>query len=65
MSHDFEDAAALARRVAVLEAGRIVQDRARPGTWSPGPGDAFVASLTGANLLRGDGARPTAPGSPR
>ena len=56
VSHDFEDAAALARRVAVLEAGRIMQIGA-PGDLVARPRDAFVASLTGANLLEGTARR--------
>jgi molybdate transport system ATP-binding protein len=52
VSHDFEDAATLAGRVAVLEEGRVVQVGA-PGDIVARPADAFVASLTGANLLEG------------
>ena len=52
VSHDFDDAAALARRVAVLEAGRIVQEGS-PGDLVARPADPFVASLTGSNLLEG------------
>ncbi len=60
VSHDFEDAAALARRVAVLESGRIMQI-GTPGDLVARPRDAFVASLTGANLLEG-AARPDGAG---
>ncbi len=60
VSHDFEDAAALAPRVAVLESGRIMQIGA-PGDLVARPRDAFVASLTGANLLEG-AARPDGAG---
>jgi molybdate transport system ATP-binding protein len=52
VSHDFEDAATLAGRVAVLEDGRAVQI-GTPGDIVARPADAFVASLTGANLLEG------------
>ncbi|MEW6581995.1 MAG: ABC transporter ATP-binding protein [Actinomycetota bacterium] len=60
VSHDFEDAAALADRVAVLEEGRVVQ-LAAPAELVARPADAFVASLTGANLVEGV-ARPAAAG---
>jgi molybdopterin-binding protein len=56
VTHDFEDAAALADRVGVLVAGRILQ-LAAPGDLVAEPADAFVASLAGGNLLRGT-ARP-------
>ena len=52
VTHDFEDAASLADRVGVLVDGRLLQ----AGTASElvaGPADPFVASFTGANLLRG------------
>ena len=52
VSHDFEDAGALASRVAVVVRGRIVQT-GTPGDLVAAPADAFVASLTGANLLQG------------
>jgi len=52
VSHDFEDASALAGRVAVLEAGRLVQEGS-PGDLVARPADAFVASLTGSNLMEG------------
>jgi molybdate transport system ATP-binding protein len=52
VSHDFEDASALATRVAVVVRGRIVQV-GTPGELVAAPADAFVASLTGANLLPG------------
>src|SRR5437762_5726151 len=50
VTHDFEDAAALADRVGVLVDGKLRQT----GTASElvaEPADAFVASFTGANLL--------------
>jgi len=53
VTHSFTDAAALAGRVAVLESGRLVQQGA-PGELIARPADAFVASLTGANLLAGE-----------
>ncbi|HEX6761450.1 MAG TPA: ABC transporter ATP-binding protein [Gaiellaceae bacterium] len=52
VTHDFEDAAALADRVSVVvdgqlrQAGTVAELVARPA-------DAFVASFTGANLLHG------------
>ena len=52
VTHDFEDAAALADRVGVLVEGRLLQQ----GTASElvaAPENAFVAGFTGANLLRG------------
>jgi molybdenum ABC transporter ATP-binding protein len=52
VTHDFEDAAALARRVGVLVEGRIVQ----AGTAAEliaAPRSPFVAAFTGGNLLRG------------
>jgi molybdate transport system ATP-binding protein len=52
VTHDFEDAAALADRVGVLVAGRLVQ-LAAPADLVAAPADPFVAGLTGANLLRG------------
>ena len=64
VTHDFEDAAALADRIGVIVDGRIVQE-GRPADLVSRPLDAFVASLTGASLLRGTSRGPTAPGSPR
>lgn len=52
VTHDFEDAAALADRIGVLGAGRLLQI----GTASElvsSPVDGFVADFTGANVLRG------------
>lgn len=52
VTHDFEDAAALADRTGVLVEGSLLQ----LGTSSElvaAPADPFVASFTGANLLRG------------
>ena len=52
VTHDFEDAAALADRVGVLAAGRLVQ-LATPSELVASPADPFVAGLTGANVLHG------------
>jgi ABC-type sulfate/molybdate transport systems ATPase subunit len=52
VTHDFEDAAALAEHVGVLVDGTLRQF-ATPGELVERPADAFVASFTGANLLRG------------
>jgi molybdate transport system ATP-binding protein len=60
VTHDFEDAATLARRVGVLVEGRLRQ-LGTPAELVASPADPFVASLTGANVLRGF-ARPILPG---
>ncbi|MDX6398785.1 MAG: molybdate transport system ATP-binding protein [Gaiellaceae bacterium] len=60
VTHDFEDAAALADRVGVLVEGRILQ-LGSAAELLAAPADAFVASFTGANLLHGT-ARPGADG---
>ena len=52
VTHDFEDAAALADRVGVVSAGRLVQ-LATPSELVAAPADPFVAGLTGANVLHG------------
>jgi molybdate transport system ATP-binding protein len=52
VTHDFEDAAALADRVGVLVEGRLLQLGAAAELVAT-PADAFVASFTGANILRG------------
>ena len=52
VTHDFEDAAALAQRVGVLVEGRLIQ-LGRPHELTAAPADPFVATLTGGNLLRG------------
>ena len=52
VTHDFEDAAALAQRVGVLVDGRLVQ-LGRPDELTAAPANAFVATLTGGNLLHG------------
>jgi molybdate transport system ATP-binding protein len=52
VTHDFEDAAALADRVGVIVEGRILQFGLAAELLAA-PADAFVASFTGANLLHG------------
>jgi molybdate transport system ATP-binding protein len=56
VTHDYEDAAALADEVGVLVAGRLRQV-APPAELLARPADAFVASFTGANLLHGTARR--------
>jgi molybdate transport system ATP-binding protein len=52
VTHDFEDAAALADRVGVIVDGQVLQLGAAAELLAA-PADAFVASFTGANLLHG------------
>ena len=52
VTHDYEDAAALADRVGVLVDGRIVQI-GTPTELIAAPSTPFVADFTGANLLVG------------
>jgi molybdate transport system ATP-binding protein len=52
VTHDFEEAAALADEIAVLEAGRVVQQGA-PGELASRPAAAFVADLIGSVVLSG------------
>jgi ABC-type sulfate/molybdate transport systems ATPase subunit len=52
VTHDFEDAAALATRVGVLVDGRLRQ-LATPQELVAAPADGFVASLAGGTLLDG------------
>jgi molybdate transport system ATP-binding protein len=52
VTHDFEDAASLADLVGVVVDGKLRQ-LASPAALVARPADAFVGSLTGANLLRG------------
>ena len=52
VTHDFDDAAALADRVGVLVDGEVRQS-GTPGELVAQPSDPFVASFTGANLLHG------------
>jgi ABC-type sulfate/molybdate transport systems ATPase subunit len=54
VTHDFEDAAALADRVGVVVDGELRQIGS-PGDLVAQPSDPFVASFTGANLLNGYG----------
>jgi len=52
VTHDYEDAAALADRVGVIVDGQLRQ-LASPQELVSRPADVFVASFTGANLLHG------------
>ena len=52
VTHDFEDAAALADRVGVISEGRMLQV-GTPDELVAAPSDSFVASFTGGNLLHG------------
>ncbi len=52
VTHDFQDATALADRVGVIVAGRIRQMGTPAGLLAE-PEDAFVASFVGTNLLPG------------
>jgi ABC-type sulfate/molybdate transport systems ATPase subunit len=52
VTHSFEDACALAQRVAVLDMGRIAQV-ATPAEILSCPATSTVAALTGANVLDG------------
>ena len=61
VTHDFEDAAALADRVGVLLDGRLLQ-LGTAAELVDSPADPFVASLTGGNLLPGRARRPGADG---
>ena len=56
VTHDFEDAAALADEVGVLVDGELRQT-GTPVELVAGPRDPFVAAFTGANLLRGTAER--------
>jgi molybdate transport system ATP-binding protein len=56
VTHDYEDAAALADRVGVLVDGRIVQT-GTPDELVSAPASPFVADFTGANLLAGTARR--------
>jgi molybdate transport system ATP-binding protein len=55
VTHDYEDAAALAGRVGVLVDGRIVQ-LGTPAELLSAPATPFVADFVGANLLLGNAA---------
>jgi molybdopterin-binding protein len=52
VTHDFEDAVALADRIGVLVDGQLLQ-LGTPAELLDSPADPFVASLTGGNLLPG------------
>jgi ABC-type sulfate/molybdate transport systems ATPase subunit len=52
VTHDYDDAAALADEVGVMVDGKLRQ-YATPQELVSNPADAFVASFTGANLLHG------------
>jgi molybdate transport system ATP-binding protein len=56
VTHDFEDAAALADRVGVLVDGRLRQ-LGTPADLLATPADPYVARLAGANVLSGHAAR--------
>jgi molybdate transport system ATP-binding protein len=56
VTHDYEDAVALAETVGVLVEGKLRQLGA-PEELVARPNDPFVASFTGANLLRGHAER--------
>jgi molybdate transport system ATP-binding protein len=56
VTHDFEDAAALADRVGVLADGKLRQV-GTPADLLGAPADPFVARLAGANVLSGVAAR--------
>ena len=53
VTHDYEDAAALAGQVGVLVEGKLRQ-LATPQELVAKPADAFVAAFTGANMIRGE-----------
>jgi molybdenum ABC transporter ATP-binding protein len=52
VTHDFDDAAALAQRVSVIVDGTLRQSGS-PAELVSAPADSFVASFTGANVLYG------------
>jgi molybdate transport system ATP-binding protein len=56
VTHSFEDACALARRIAVLDHG-VVAQYATAGELLEAPATSTVAALTGANVLRGNARR--------
>ena len=56
VTHDWEDASALADEVGVIVEGKLRQ-LATPDELVAHPADTFVASFTGANLLRGQAVR--------
>jgi molybdenum ABC transporter ATP-binding protein len=52
VTHDFTEAAQLGDRLAIIDAGRIVQE-GTPGELAASPRSAFVADFTGAVVLTG------------
>jgi ABC-type sulfate/molybdate transport systems ATPase subunit len=56
VTHDYEDAASLADRVGVIIDGRLRQ-LGPPQELVASPADVFVASFTGANVIRGNARR--------
>ena len=52
VTHDFVEAITLTQRVAVIEAGRIVQ-QGTPETLAAEPASSFVAEVTGSSVLLG------------
>ncbi len=52
VTHDFSEAAALGDRVAVIDAGRVVQE-GTAGQLAAAPASAFVADFAGAVVLTG------------
>jgi ABC-type sulfate/molybdate transport systems ATPase subunit len=56
VTHDFEDAAALADRVGVISRGRVLQMGTPAGLLAE-PADAFVASFVGSNMMAGTARR--------
>ncbi len=60
VTHDFAEAALLGDRVAVIDAGRVVQE-GTPAELAASPASAFVADFSGAVVLTGR-ARPGAGG---
>jgi molybdate transport system ATP-binding protein len=56
VTHAFDDATALAKRVGVIDQGRLAQ-LATPGELLRDPASALVAELTGANVLTGTAVR--------
>lgn len=56
VTHDYAEAAAFGDRVAVLDAGRIVQE-GTPAQLAATPSSAFVADFTGAVVLTGTARR--------
>ena len=52
VTHDYEDAASLADQVGVIIDGRLHQF-GPPQSLVASPADVFVASFTGANVIRG------------